>query len=248
MAEVDGGQCAIGVLAEILVARRVEQVEDGNPVPLERHHRGRRHRNTALLLDLHPVRARPPRLAARLDLTGDMDGAAEQQQLFRQGGLAGVGMRDDGKGPPPRRGMFGRDRACGDGQGFSEGHGAYYRNCGGAGVQSAGGGVKFGGWNTSPPTKWGERWNTSPPTKWGEREGPMAKPWEGEVGASASNTGDMVNSSADASRRPQEQCVSISLRHHLPHRHPPHPPTPAARAPPSPPAARGERRFHTALP
>jgi hypothetical protein len=50
--------------AEILVARRVEQVE-GEPLVLEAHHR-RGDRDAALALDRHPVRARPPPLT--LDL------------------------------------------------------------------------------------------------------------------------------------------------------------------------------------
>ena len=40
--------------------------------------------------------------AARLDLAGEMDRAAEQQQFLGQRRLAGVGMRDDGKGAPVR--------------------------------------------------------------------------------------------------------------------------------------------------
>jgi hypothetical protein len=44
--------------AEILVARRVEEVE-GVPLMLEAHHR-RRDRDAALALDRHPVRAHPP--------------------------------------------------------------------------------------------------------------------------------------------------------------------------------------------
>src|SRR3546814_9482746 len=68
---VDRGQRAIGVLAEILVPRRVEQVEDEPPM-LEGHDR-RCYRNAALLLDLHPVGARTPRLPARLDFTRHID-------------------------------------------------------------------------------------------------------------------------------------------------------------------------------
>ena len=99
---VDRGQRAVGVLGEILVARRVEQVEDA-PVILERHHRGG-DRDAALALDLHPVRARAPR-ARRAPCTspGQLDRAAEQQQLLGQRRLAGVGVRDDREGPPPAR-------------------------------------------------------------------------------------------------------------------------------------------------
>jgi hypothetical protein len=63
---VDRGQRAVGVLAEILVARRVEQVE-GEPLMLEAHYR-RGDRDPAFALDRHPIRAHPPPLAARLDL------------------------------------------------------------------------------------------------------------------------------------------------------------------------------------
>ncbi len=53
---IDRGQRAIGVLGEVLVARRVEQVEDAVAV-FERHHRGD-DRDAALALDAHPVGAR----------------------------------------------------------------------------------------------------------------------------------------------------------------------------------------------
>ena len=95
---IDRGQGAVGVLAEILVARRVEKIEHRAAI-LEMHHRGG-DRDAALLLDLHPVRARTPCIAARLDRARDMDGAAEQQQLLGERRLAGVGVRDDRKRAP----------------------------------------------------------------------------------------------------------------------------------------------------
>ena len=52
---VDRGQRAVGVLGEVLVARRVEQVEDA-AVVFEGHHRGD-DRDAALALDRHPVGA-----------------------------------------------------------------------------------------------------------------------------------------------------------------------------------------------
>ena len=97
---VDRGQGAVGVLAEILVARRVEQVER-EPLMLKAHHR-RRHRDAALPLDRHPVGARPPPLAARLHFAGKLDRAAEQEELFGQRRLAGIGVRDDRKRAPAR--------------------------------------------------------------------------------------------------------------------------------------------------
>ena len=95
---VDRGERAIGVLGEVLVARRVEQVEHA-AVVIEGHHRGD-HRNAALALDRHPVGAGRAAVALGLDLAGEIDGAAEQQQLLGQRGLAGVRVRDDRKGAP----------------------------------------------------------------------------------------------------------------------------------------------------
>ena len=93
---IDRGQRAIGIFGKVLVARGVEQVED-DAVLLKGHDRAG-HRNPALLLDLHPVGPGTPRLSPRLDLSGQVDRPALQQQLFGQGGLARVGVRDDGKG------------------------------------------------------------------------------------------------------------------------------------------------------
>jgi hypothetical protein len=80
---------------EILVARRVQQVE-GEPLVLEAHHCGG-DGDAALALDRHPIRARPPPVTARLDLARQLDRAAEQQQFLGQCGLAGVAVRNDRK-------------------------------------------------------------------------------------------------------------------------------------------------------
>ena len=98
--EVDGRQRAVGVVGKVLVARRVEQVEDVVAI-LEGHHRGD-DRDAALALDLHPVRAGLDAILLGLDLAGELDGAAEQQQLFRQRRLAGVRVGDDREGAPAR--------------------------------------------------------------------------------------------------------------------------------------------------
>jgi hypothetical protein len=93
---VDRGQHAVGVFGEILVARGVEQVEDAVAVG-ELHHRTR-HRNAALALHLHPVGGGELAALLGLDRAGHLDRAAEQQQLFGQRGLAGVGVGDDREG------------------------------------------------------------------------------------------------------------------------------------------------------
>ena len=94
---VGGDQRAVGVLGEVLVARRVEQV-DVVAVVLELHH-ARRHRDAALLLELHPVGGRVPRRPARLDGAREVDGSAVEEELLRQGRLPGVGVADDREGP-----------------------------------------------------------------------------------------------------------------------------------------------------
>ena len=71
---IDRRQRAIGVVGEILVAGRVEQVED-RPLILEGHHRGD-DGNTARTLDRHPIRAGGAAIAFGLDLAGKLDGTA----------------------------------------------------------------------------------------------------------------------------------------------------------------------------
>ena len=100
---VDGGQRAVGVLGEVLVAGRVEQVEDAVAV-FEGHHRGD-DRDAALALDAHPVGAGLAAIGLGAHFAGELDRAAEQQQLLGQRGLAGVRVRDDREGAPARDGV-----------------------------------------------------------------------------------------------------------------------------------------------
>ena len=50
----------------------------------------------------HPVGGRVARGLAALDGAGQLDRAAEQQQLLGERGLAGVGVRNDGEGAATR--------------------------------------------------------------------------------------------------------------------------------------------------
>jgi hypothetical protein len=95
---VGGDQGAVGVLGEILVAGRVEQV-DLVPLVFELHH-ARRDRDAALLLELHPVRGRMPLGPARFHRPGQMDRASVQEELLRERRLARVRVADDGERPP----------------------------------------------------------------------------------------------------------------------------------------------------
>ena len=97
---VGGDERAVGVLAEVLVAGRVEE---RHPPPLNLElERRRRNRDAALLLELHPVGRRGLAILAAANRAGQLDRAGIEQQLFREGGLARVGMGDDGEGAPAR--------------------------------------------------------------------------------------------------------------------------------------------------
>lgn len=95
---VDGRQRAVGILGEVLVARRVEDV-DFAPLVLEAHHRGG-HRDAALALDFHEVRGGSLLDFVALDGSRHMDGAAEEEQFLRKGRFTRVGVCDDGEGAP----------------------------------------------------------------------------------------------------------------------------------------------------
>ena len=93
---VDGGEGAVGVFGEVFVARGVEQVDDAVAVGKLHHRRG--DRDAALLFDFHPVGGGVAGGLAGADFAGDLDGAAEPQQLFGQRGLARVRVGDDREG------------------------------------------------------------------------------------------------------------------------------------------------------
>ena len=93
---IDGRERAKGVLGKVLVARRVENI-DFISVVVELHHGGR-YRDAALLFDFHPVAGRGLLNFVVLYGACHLDLPAEEQQLFGQRGLTGVGVRDNGKG------------------------------------------------------------------------------------------------------------------------------------------------------
>ena len=131
---VHRGQRAVGVLGEVRVAGRVDEVEP-EVAEVEGHRRGG-DRDAALLLHLHEVRAGAPRLALGADLAGHLDRAAEEQELLGQRGLAGVGVRDDREGAAA--GDLGRQ---GGGVGSELGHGRPYSRPDAPGERPRGQGV-----------------------------------------------------------------------------------------------------------
>ena len=106
---VDRGQHPVGVLGEVAVAGRVEQVEHVVAVR-ELQHRGG-DRDAPLLLELHPVGPGAPPLTPGLDLTGLLHRPAVQQELLGEGGLARVGVADDGEGAAVRSELGDRGHA-----------------------------------------------------------------------------------------------------------------------------------------
>ena len=91
-------QRAVGILGEVLVARGVQDIDALALIP-ELQHRGR-DRNTALLFDLHPVGNRMAAVFLALDHAGLLDGAAVKQEFLRDGGFAGVRVRNNRKRAP----------------------------------------------------------------------------------------------------------------------------------------------------
>ena len=92
---VDRREGAVGVLGKILVAGGVENVYLVVAV-VEAHDRGG-YRDATLFLDLHPVGCSGLFDFVRLDRPGNVDGTAEKQQLFGEGGFTGIGVADDGE-------------------------------------------------------------------------------------------------------------------------------------------------------
>src|SRR5512143_2599745 len=95
---VHGRERTVGVLSEILMARRIKEV-DFEAVVVEAHDR-RGHGYPALTLNIHEIRGSALPDLVRLHCACDLYRAAKKQKLLGEGGLARVGMADNGKGPP----------------------------------------------------------------------------------------------------------------------------------------------------
>ena len=96
---VHGGEGTVGVLGEVLVPRRIEQIHDGVPVG-ELHHGGG-HGDPALLLQRHPVRGGMAIGLPGLNRARQADRPPEQQKLFRDRRFTGVGVGNNRKGTTP---------------------------------------------------------------------------------------------------------------------------------------------------
>ena len=90
---VGGHKGTVGILREVLVAGGIEDVDTGAVVG-ELQHRGG-NRNTALLLDVHPVRDGMLGRALALNRAGGLNAAGIEQQLLGKRGLTGVRVADD---------------------------------------------------------------------------------------------------------------------------------------------------------
>ena len=95
---IDGGEGAEGILCEVLVARRGEDIDFIRAI-VEAHDRGG-HGDAALFLNLHPVGGGGLLYLVALHGSGHMDGSAVEEQFLGQSCLAGVRVRDYGKGAP----------------------------------------------------------------------------------------------------------------------------------------------------
>jgi MoxR-like ATPase len=92
---VGGVERAVGVLAEVGVARSVEQVHlQAVVAELED---ARRDRDPALALELHPVAHRRGAPPLRLDRAGELNGTSIKEELLGERRLTRVRVRDDRK-------------------------------------------------------------------------------------------------------------------------------------------------------
>ena len=91
-------QRPVSILREILMPRRIQDIDAESPV-IKLQDR-RRYRDTSLFLDLHPVRNRM--LCSRLsfDRSRLVDRASIQQELLGQRCFSGIRMGNDRKRPP----------------------------------------------------------------------------------------------------------------------------------------------------
>ena len=95
---VHGGEHAVGVLGEILVARGVEEVDAVARVIELQHSRG--YADAALFFEFHPVARRRALFAAGRDAPGELHRAAVKQEFLGERGLARVRVADDGERTP----------------------------------------------------------------------------------------------------------------------------------------------------
>jgi hypothetical protein len=89
-------QSAVSVFREILMARRIKNIDAVSAIVELQHGTG--HRDTSLLLDLHPVRNSVSGRRLAFYRSGKINGSAVQQKFLSQSRLAGVRMRNNRKG------------------------------------------------------------------------------------------------------------------------------------------------------
>ena len=85
---IHGGQGTVGVFAEVLMPRGIDEVEHAT---FEREvQNGTRNRNTTLLFDFHPVTDRVAFVGLGTHMTGFANDIPVPQELFGDGGLTSV--------------------------------------------------------------------------------------------------------------------------------------------------------------
>jgi hypothetical protein len=90
---VHGGEHAVGVLREVLVTRRVQEVD--HAVLVFELQDGGGNRDPALFFQLHPVRGGGALVLARRHAAGELQGAAVEQEFLGERGLSGVRVGND---------------------------------------------------------------------------------------------------------------------------------------------------------
>ena len=97
---IDGGKDSISIFGKVSVAWGIEEVDD--VVAVRELEDGRGDGDSALLLELHPIAGGGSLVATSGDAACELDRPAVKEELFGEGGLSCVGVRDNSKRAAPR--------------------------------------------------------------------------------------------------------------------------------------------------
>ena len=92
---IDGGKDSVGIFGKVSMAWGIEEVDD--VVAVGELEDGRGDGDSALLFELHPIAGGGSLVATSGDAACELDCPTVKKELFGEGGLPCVGVRDNGK-------------------------------------------------------------------------------------------------------------------------------------------------------
>jgi hypothetical protein len=97
---IDGGKDSISIFGKVSMAWGIEEVDD--VVAVGELEDGGGDGDSALLLEFHPIAGGSSLVTTSGDAACELDCPAVKEELFGEGGLSCVGVRDNGKSAAPR--------------------------------------------------------------------------------------------------------------------------------------------------